>query len=416
MHPVITVPLLGLTVRAYDVLMILGIGTGLVLAPWLGGKLDGTDWRRSVPATILLAVLMLLGARLHFVATQWPRFAAHPLSAFTLTSGGLHAPGAVIALVLTAPLVLRAFGLPLAHSADVATLTAGVVLAIVRLGCFLNGCCFGTVCTWPWCVSFPRQSYVFLLHADQHLVAATASGSAPVHPLQLYFLAASLGTAAVGLWVERHRRYAGEVALGGLVLFSGTSALLESFRGDFVDRVSWGPLPQLAWVTLGMTAFSAVALVVAEVRHRRRVPAVAREAIPRHVVKQRRPGRLAGRLLILGGLVLAAAAPVWAAQPITYATTVKDDQGKPRAVRFEGSATRGRVLGTLSIDQFTLSVRGLIATDGSFVGTVYRPDGTQAATFSAQPGPNRMLEGTVSYRGRARAWQAPIILPSATAE
>jgi phosphatidylglycerol---prolipoprotein diacylglyceryl transferase len=416
MHPVIALPLLGLTLRSYDVLMIAGIVTGLVLAPWLGGKLDGTDWRRCVPATVVLAVLMLLGARLHFVATQWGRFAAHPLSAFTLNTGGLHAPGAVIAFVLAAPFVLRAFALPLARSADVAALTAGVVLAIIRLGCFLNGCCFGTVCAWPWGVSFPRQSYVFLLHADQHLVDGTATGSAPVHPLQLYFLAASLGTAAVGLWVERHRRYAGEVALVGLVLFSGTSALLESFRGDFADRVYWGPLPHLAWVTLGMTALSAIALVVAEIRHRRRVPVAAPEGISMPVATHRRPGRLAGRLLLLCGVILAAALPGWAARPITYATTVKDDQGRPRDVRFEGSATRGRVLGMLYVDKFTLSVRGLIATDGSFVGTVYRADGTQAATFSARPGQNKMLEGTVSYRGRAREWRAPIILPSATAE
>jgi len=104
-----------------------------------------------------------------------------------------------------------------------------------------------------------------------------------------------------------------------------------------------------------------------------------------------------------------------AVTPLSYSTRVADDQGADRQVSFQGSASRGVVSGTLRIDNFDLTVQGLIATDGSVSGTIARPSGTRAATFSARPGLRGMLEGTVTYNGVARPWTAPILLPSATA-
>jgi len=292
MHRILLeLPRLGLTFESYDVMLALAVLTGLGLAPYWAWSFEGLDWRRTMPASLVFAVVILLGARLHFVATQWSRFAEHPLTALRLGSGGLHAPGGLIALVLSAPLVLRAFQIPAAKFADICTPTGGTILAIVRVGCFLNGCCFGTLCTWPWCIRFPRQSYVFLLHADQHLVEPTALASASVHPLQLYFLAASLLIAAVGLWLERHKRYDGETALAGLFLFSASSGLLEFLRADYPGRVYWGTLPQLAWVTLGMAVASAAVWGLMEYRHGARSRGGRRTVLVEHHPDERQPPR-----------------------------------------------------------------------------------------------------------------------------
>jgi hypothetical protein len=105
-----------------------------------------------------------------------------------------------------------------------------------------------------------------------------------------------------------------------------------------------------------------------------------------------------------------------AATPLAYATTWDDGQGRERQVSFDGSAARGVIAGTLRIDSFALTVKGLIATDGSVSGTLHRPNGTQAATFFARPDRNGILRGNVTYGGTARPWSAPgVALPSATA-
>ena len=44
-----------------------------------------------------------------------------------------------------------------------------------RVGCFLNGCCYGRPTTLPWGVKFPPGSF-----------ASLEFGDTPVHPSQLY--------------------------------------------------------------------------------------------------------------------------------------------------------------------------------------------------------------------------------------
>ena len=50
------------------------------------------------------------------------------------------------------------FRLPVLVTADVVAPTLMLGLAIGRIGCFLNGCCFGGLCDLPWAVSFPAGS------------------------------------------------------------------------------------------------------------------------------------------------------------------------------------------------------------------------------------------------------------------
>src|SRR5262249_7293406 len=97
-----------------------------------------------------------------------------------------------------------------------------------------------------------------------------APRTASIHPLQLYFAAAALAIAATALWLRRRKRYDGQVALVGLVLFSASAAALEFFRADQPLRLYWGPLPQLEWTALPMTPAPIAPLAVAEYAHSRR--------------------------------------------------------------------------------------------------------------------------------------------------
>ena len=160
--------------------------------------------------------------------------------------------------------------LPLGRFADGFAPTVGIGIAIARLGCFLHGCCFGTLCSWPWCLTFPRDTYIYQYHTDLGLLPPGAERTLPIHPLQLYFAAAGLMITAVALWLHPRKRYDGEVALVGLVLFSTSTALLEFLRADAQPRLYWGALPQLTWIALGMSIASLVALAAAELLHRNR--------------------------------------------------------------------------------------------------------------------------------------------------
>jgi phosphatidylglycerol:prolipoprotein diacylglycerol transferase len=202
-----------------------------------------------------------------------------PIAAMKLWKGPFHVGGGIIGLLLAAPLVTRAFGMKLGQFADGIVPSIGLGLAIVRIGCFMQGCCFGDVCHYPWCIAYPPGSDVFTTHQQVGLVAAADAHSLPVHPLHLYFLVAGLVVAAVSLTAHRYKRYDGQPALLGLLAFTVALAVLEFWRTDEGVRIYWGPLPQLEWTALALVAVVVTMLGVAELKHRRRhrpeVPVIA---------------------------------------------------------------------------------------------------------------------------------------------
>jgi len=269
-RPTLTVPFVHLVVSSQQAFVLAAVLVCIWLGPRWAEKLAGFERRTTRCALLCLGLAAFVGGRAHFVAGQWGMFADRPWRALYIWSGGLHAAGAVVLLAVAVPLVCRWMGLPVARFADAFVPTVGVGIAIARLGCFSYGCCFGTVCRWPWCLSFPRDTYIYEYHTSLGLLPADGASTAPIHPLQLYFAGAGLLLTLIGFRLHRRRRYDGQVTLVILLVYALSAAGLELFRADSAPRVYWGPLPQLEWVALGIAAVSGAALVVAEINHRPR--------------------------------------------------------------------------------------------------------------------------------------------------
>jgi phosphatidylglycerol:prolipoprotein diacylglycerol transferase len=258
-------PVRGLSLRTTHALLLLAV----VVCTWHGAHqlrhIPGIDWWRMRRGFLLLAIAPWLGGHAHFLVNHW-RVAALSPAMMALPWMGLHAGGAIIALALSAPWVMRHYRLPLGRMADAWVPTVGIGIILGRLGCLAEGCCFGRVCDLPWCISFPKGPSVYELHLSQGYVTADALQSAPVHPLPLYFAAVG-GLLIVGGSMRWRVRYHGQLALVALTVFSCAAAVLEGFREDSAERVYWGPLPQLQWTALAMTLASVAALAIVQRRH-----------------------------------------------------------------------------------------------------------------------------------------------------
>jgi phosphatidylglycerol---prolipoprotein diacylglyceryl transferase len=268
MYPVLLdLPSYGLLIRAGHV----GNWLAVVVAVWLtlrwAQRLGGIEWGRALRVTLVLAAAVLIGARIHHVINHPGMYEGRWSYAFAVWGGSFHLPGGIISLGLATPWACRRFGVPIGRYADVLAAACGVGVAVARMGCFLQSCCYGIVCEQPWCISFPAGSQPHDMHRRAGILIPGIDASLPVHPLQLYFLAAGLGITVVTLWIMRHKSFDGEAALVALVLFSFTSSALEFWRHDFYPRTYWGPLPQLTWTGLAMTAASLALLATAEILH-----------------------------------------------------------------------------------------------------------------------------------------------------
>ena len=58
-------------------------------------------------------------------------------------------------------------------------------MCIQRIGCFLNGCCFGST-TSGWGVQYGPSTSPFKHHFTDGFLSSTALHSLTVHPVQLY--------------------------------------------------------------------------------------------------------------------------------------------------------------------------------------------------------------------------------------
>ena len=77
------------------------------------------------------------------------------------------------------PLYFRYKGIKILPTLDLAAIYAPLLQSIARIGCFLAGCCYGSVCALPWAVKYSHPE-------------SLAPLGVYLHPTQLYSSLASL--------------------------------------------------------------------------------------------------------------------------------------------------------------------------------------------------------------------------------
>jgi phosphatidylglycerol:prolipoprotein diacylglycerol transferase len=200
------------------------------------------------PITPIVGIWIFLGAfvgaRAYWIAQYGAAYEAahgdpvHWYHAFYIWQSGLVFYGGLLGGLVAAIAYLLYCRVPLLPMGDIAMPWVPLGIAITRLGCFLNGCCWGTPTDVPWAVAFPRGCPAYDHHVEVGLVPGSASHSLPVHPTQLYNLFGQLAVFLILLWMYRRFRAGGTDRHVGLVLF--TFPLLygmvrfttEIFRGD----------------------------------------------------------------------------------------------------------------------------------------------------------------------------------------
>jgi phosphatidylglycerol:prolipoprotein diacylglycerol transferase len=186
----------------------------------------------------------LVGARLFYVIEYYHQFfppdrslAASLGQVLNIAQGGLVVFGSLPTAAVAAWLFARRRGLPILPLADVIAPGLLVGLALGRVGCFLNGCCYGGACDLPWAVRFPPESPPWLDQAARGLLPAAAAGqpppwSLPVHPAQLYAAIDAALLAALAIAYTPLARRPGEVFALVLTLHPLSRLLLEAIRID----------------------------------------------------------------------------------------------------------------------------------------------------------------------------------------
>ena len=155
----------GLPIRGFGLMFLLATVTGVALATRRARQM-GIDPEEILGLAFGMFVAGIIGARVYYVIQYWDQFNKAPDIASRLvaivntTQGGIVVYGALIGSLLAAILTCWKRRLPLLAIADIIMPAMLIGLSLGRLGCFMNGCCYGGVCEWPIAVQFPdRPTY-----------------------------------------------------------------------------------------------------------------------------------------------------------------------------------------------------------------------------------------------------------------
>lgn len=197
MHPIL-LRLGPLTLGAYSAMLALSFLLGTLLAS-RRAKTRGLDPDVMLDISLIALITSILGSRALHVAFHLEQIESWR-DVFALSSGGLSMYGGVLAAMGGSWLYSCWRRVRFLTLADVVAPSLALGLGVTRIGCFLNGCCYGRPTTVPFGVSFPAGSH-----------AAFAFGDTALHPTQLYSSATGFLMLFALLAFERKQRGEGRV-------------------------------------------------------------------------------------------------------------------------------------------------------------------------------------------------------------
>jgi phosphatidylglycerol:prolipoprotein diacylglycerol transferase len=161
----------GIPIRGYGVMLLLGVVCGVGLAAHRAQRM-GVNPEVILSLAVWMTVLGIFGARVFYVIQYWGRdFQADTLqgtiqNVFNITQGGLVVYGSLIGAMLGFAIYTQKNNLPTFAMADIIAPSMLLGLFFGRIGCLLNGCCYGGVCEYPWAIQFPDDSPPYIRHAE----------------------------------------------------------------------------------------------------------------------------------------------------------------------------------------------------------------------------------------------------------
>lgn len=181
---------------------------------------------------VLTVVCAAAGARGYYLLThaeeyrgKW-KFLEDWRSGFVLYGGLIGGVLAGMAFVKWKKLSILSVG-------DIAAPGIALGVGIGRVGCFLQGCCWGTdKHVVPWMVRFPRESSFFGYLREKGQIDFDATHTPAVHPTQLYEFLACLLIVGILLFLLKRRRHYGEVLAMLGITYSAWRFGLEMLRTD----------------------------------------------------------------------------------------------------------------------------------------------------------------------------------------
>ncbi len=251
----IEIPSIHLKIFGFGLMLCLAFLGAIGLAHWRArrARLD-PEWIFDLAFGVMLGGI--IGARAFYVWQYWGTDRMRGWSeVFRIWEGGLVFYGGMIGATIGGLIIAVRRGMPILAMMDVVAPSVALGLALGRIGCFLNGCCYGDPCDLPIAMRFPPGSppwwhqaldaerrptdqwipgitWELLEQVRQGQIPPGTAWSAPVHATQLYSAIDGIVIMLLLLAYSKVRAHTGQVMALLLISYPITRTLIEYLRGD----------------------------------------------------------------------------------------------------------------------------------------------------------------------------------------
>jgi phosphatidylglycerol---prolipoprotein diacylglyceryl transferase len=237
-----------LTLHSYGLMLAIAFLAGIMVVERLAGP-RGLDKDKILDCVLVIMAAAIIGSRAFYVLSHLDEYRGSWWSVLAVWEGGLTFYGGVLLAVPAAIVFMRRNKLPVWQLADLIAPAFALGVGFGRLGCFLNGCCFGKPSGLPWAVRFPSGS------------AAGALGCA-LQPTQLYESVFGFAMFALMMALVRRKHFPGSLFCLFIALYSVWRFLLDFLRSYEPSQFAALGLTNNQWVSVFLLVFAGVTAAI----------------------------------------------------------------------------------------------------------------------------------------------------------
>jgi len=217
---------------------------------------------------MVLVISAVIGARGAYVIEHWPQYADNPADIFRIDTGGVMFYGGLLFALLTLILFARYHKERTLDFLDWVVMPLPLGHAIGRVGCFLEGCCFGARCSADssWAVVYPKESHAWYAQLHHGLIGR-ADATLPLIPSQLFEAAGNLIIFVILMIAWRKRKFEGQQIVIYCILYAILRYMIETIRSDQRAQVGMFTISQA--ISLGIFTVG-IGLLVYQLWNKRR--------------------------------------------------------------------------------------------------------------------------------------------------
>ena len=209
-----------LPIYSYGLMLVISFVLGIAVAQRRARR-RGISSDAVLDVSTVILISSIVGSRILYVLFHVDEFKGRWLDTINITKGlaGLSMFGGILLAVVASFVYLHKRRIHLLNMSDAIAPSIALGVGITRLGCFLNGCCFGRPTSLPWGVSFPPGS-----------VAWSVMRNTNIHPTQIYSSLLGFLIFGIALYIDRKVRKPGIIFLSVFLMYGLSRFLVDFLR------------------------------------------------------------------------------------------------------------------------------------------------------------------------------------------